>query len=63
VPANSSRTLGVPLSASGQQALSGGGEVPVLVTVDTGRTLSALPIDERSKWMAVGFASIHLTAE
>jgi len=53
----------VPLSASGQQALSGGGEVPVVVTVDTGRTLSALPIDERSKWMAVGFASIHLTAE
>jgi hypothetical protein len=53
----------VPRSASGQQALNAGGEVPVLVTVDAGRTLSALPIDERPKWMAVGFASIHLTAE
>jgi hypothetical protein len=62
VPANSSRTLGVPLSAAGQQALGGGGEVAVLVTVDAGKTLGALPVDERSNWMAVGFASIKLTA-
>jgi hypothetical protein len=54
--------LGVPLSAAGQQALGGGGEVAVLVTVDAGKTLGALPVDERSNWMAVGFASIKLTA-
>jgi hypothetical protein len=62
VPANSSRTLGVPLSAAGQRVLSGGGAVPAAVTVDTGQTLSTIPLDERSNWIAVGFASITLTA-
>jgi hypothetical protein len=63
VPANSSRTLGVPLSAAGQRVLSGGGAVPAAVTVDAGQTLSTLPLDERANWIAVGFASITLTAE
>ena len=60
VPANSSRTLGVPLSAAGVRVLGGGGAVPAAVTVDAGQTLSRLPLDERSNWIAVGFASITL---
>jgi hypothetical protein len=63
VPANSTRTLGVPLSAAGQRVLSGGSAVPAAVTVDTGQTLSRLPLAERSNWIAVGFGSITLTAE
>jgi hypothetical protein len=63
VPANSSRTLGVPLSTAGQRVLGGGGTVPAAVTVDAGQTLSTLPLDERSNWIAVGFASITLAAE
>jgi hypothetical protein len=63
VPANSSRTLGVPLSAAGQRVLGGGGPVGAAVTVDAGQTLSRLPLDERSNWIAVGFASITLAAQ
>lgn len=60
VPANSTRTLGVPLSAAGVRVLGQGAAVAAAVTVDAGQTLSRLPLDERSNWIAVGFASITL---
>jgi hypothetical protein len=53
----------VPLSAAGARVLGGGGAVGAAVTVDAGQTLSRLPLDERSNWIAVGFASITLAAQ
>jgi hypothetical protein len=63
VPAHSTVTLGVPLSAAGQQALSRGREVPASVTADTGKTLFALSSAERSNWLAVDAAAIKLAGQ
>jgi hypothetical protein len=62
VPANSTRTLGVPLSAAGRRALMEDGVLPVDVTVDSNQTLQALPRAEQSNWIGLDIGSIKLAA-